>query len=185
MSGRKSLEEDSVFDRDERRLTVCLRRSLGGMAEPGNSGVAAHLYDYHRPTQRVGRGNTHSNACYSTNGELKKINLMKPQPTNTPETREPTKNHQILLSSRPSGEPLQDNFKLAETEIPKPGPGQILLRTIYLSLDPYMRGRMNAGQSYAPRVEIGEVMSGESVCQVIESNVPNYSPGDIVLAATP
>jgi NADPH-dependent curcumin reductase CurA len=109
---------------------------------------------------------------------------MKPQPTNTPETREPTKNLQILLSSRPSGEPSPDNFQLTEIEISKPGPGQMLLRTIYLSLDPYMRGRMNAGPSYAPRVEIGEVMGGQSVCQVVESNVPNYSPGDIVLSAT-
>jgi NADPH-dependent curcumin reductase CurA len=109
---------------------------------------------------------------------------MKPQPTNTPETREPTKNRQILLSSRPSGEPSQGNFQLGETEIPKPGPGQILLRTIYLSLDPYMCGRMNAGPSYAPPVEIGEVMGGQSVCQVVESNVANYYPGDIVLAAT-
>jgi NADPH-dependent curcumin reductase CurA len=109
---------------------------------------------------------------------------MKPQPTNTPETREPTKNHQILLSSRPSGEPSQDNFQLVETEIPKPGPGQMLLRTIYLSLDPYMRGRMNAGPSYAPRVEIGEVMGGQSVCEVVESNSANYHPGDIVSAAT-
>jgi NADPH-dependent curcumin reductase CurA len=109
---------------------------------------------------------------------------VKPQPTNTPEMREPTKNHQILLSSRPSGEPSKDNFRLAETEIPKPGPGQMLLRTIYLSLDPYMRGRMNAGPSYAPPVEIGEVMGGQSVCEVVESNVPNYNPGDIVLAAT-
>ena len=112
------------------------------------------------------------------------MNLKKPQPINTPETQEPTKNRQILLSSRPSGEPSQDNFQLAETEIPKPGPGQMLLRTIYLSLDPYMRGRMDAAPSYAPRVEIGEVMSGKSVCQVVESNVPNYYPGDIVLAAT-
>ena len=50
---------------------------------------------------------------------------MKPQPTNTPETREPAKNHQILLSSRPSGEPSQDNFQLTETEIPKPGPARM------------------------------------------------------------
>src|SRR4029077_17468502 len=107
---------------------------------------------------------------------------MKPQPTNTPETREPTKNRQILLSSRPSGEPSQDNFQLAETEIPKPGPGQILLRTLSLSLDPYMRGRMDAAPSYAPPVEIGEVMGGQSVCEVVESNVPNYYPDDIVLA---
>jgi NADPH-dependent curcumin reductase len=106
---------------------------------------------------------------------------MKLHPT---ETRESTKNHRILLSSRPSGEPSQDNFQLTEAEIPKPGPGQMFLRTIYLSLDPYMRGRMNAGRSYTSPVEIGEVMGGQSVCEVVESNVPNYSPGDIVLAAT-
>ena len=100
---------------------------------------------------------------------------MKPQPT---------KNQQILLGSRPSGEPTLDNFQLTATEIPKPGPGQMLLRTIYLSLDPYMRGRMNAGPSYAPPVEIGKVMSGQSICEVVESNLPNYYPGDIVLAAT-
>ena len=109
---------------------------------------------------------------------------MSPQPTNTSGRQEPAKNHQILLNSRPSGEPSQDNFQLAETEIPEPGPGQMLLRTIYLSLDPYMRGRMNAGPSYAPPVEIGEVMGGQSVCEVVESNVPSYHPGDIVLAAT-
>ena len=60
----------------------------------------------------------------------------------------------------------------------------MLLRTIYLSLDPYMRGRMNAGPSYAAPVEIGEVMVGQSVCEVVESNLPNYRSGDIVLAST-
>jgi NADPH-dependent curcumin reductase CurA len=60
----------------------------------------------------------------------------------------------------------------------------MLLRTIYLSLDPYMRGRMNAGPSYAPPVEIGEVMVGQSVCEVVESDVPNCHPGDLVLAAS-
>jgi NADPH-dependent curcumin reductase len=58
------------------------------------------------------------------------------------------KSRQILLGSRPRGEPTPDNFKLVETDMPEPGPGQMLLRTIYLSLDPYMRGRMNAGPSY-------------------------------------
>jgi hypothetical protein len=65
--------EDSVFDRDERRFTVRLRRSMGRMAEPGNSEVAADLHDYHRPTQRVGRGNTHSNACYSATGNPRPV----------------------------------------------------------------------------------------------------------------
>src|SRR6201993_1993193 len=109
---------------------------------------------------------------------------MNSQTTKTPQNVKRTKNRQILLASRPSGEPSQENFELAETEIPKPGPGQMLLRTIYLSLDPYMRGRMNAGPSYAPPVEIGEVMGGQSICEVVESNLPNYSPGDTVLAGT-
>jgi NADPH-dependent curcumin reductase CurA len=64
------------------------------------------------------------------------------------------KNRQILLASRPRGEPVPDNFKLVETDVPEPSPGQLLLRTIYLSLDPYMRGRMDAGLSYARPVEV-------------------------------
>jgi NADPH-dependent curcumin reductase len=94
------------------------------------------------------------------------------------------KNRQILLASRPHGEPTPDNFKLVEADVPEPGPGQMLLRTVYLSLDPYMRGRMNAGASYARPVEVGEVMEGRSVCQVVKSNTPHYKAGDIVLAGT-
>jgi NADPH-dependent curcumin reductase CurA len=94
------------------------------------------------------------------------------------------KNRQVLLASRPSGEPTPDNFRLVEAEIPRPGPGQMLLRTIYLSLDPYMRGRMNAGRSYAKPVEVGEVMEGRAVSQVVESNLPGYQVGDVVLAPT-
>jgi NADPH-dependent curcumin reductase len=93
-----------------------------------------------------------------------------------------TKNRQILLASRPSGEPSEENFKLVEVDIPMPGFGQMLVRTVYLSLDPYMRGRMHAGPSYAPPVEIGEVMEGRSVCEVIESNAQDFSPGDIIVA---
>lgn len=93
-----------------------------------------------------------------------------------------TTNRQILLASRPTGQPTADNFRLVETEIPSPRPGQILIRSIYLSLDPYMRGRMNAGKSYAQPVEIGEVMEGEAVGEVVESHVPGYAAGDLVLA---
>jgi len=93
-------------------------------------------------------------------------------------------NRQILLASRPSGEPTPDNFRLVQAEAPRPGPGQMLLRTIYLSLDPYMRGRMNAGPSYARPVEVGEVMEGRAVAEVVESNLPNYRPGDVVFAPT-
>jgi NADPH-dependent curcumin reductase len=71
------------------------------------------------------------------------------------------KNSQILLASRPRGEPTPDNFRLVETDVPQPGPGQMLLRTIYLSLDPYMRGRMNAGcGSRKPRRPAGSTQKG-------------------------
>jgi hypothetical protein len=94
------------------------------------------------------------------------------------------KNRQILLASRPRGEPSLENFKLVETAIPEAGPGQMLLRTIYLSLDPYMRGRMSEGPSYAPPVEVGGVMEGSAVCAVAQSNLPDYKAGDIVVAST-
>ena len=79
-------------------------------------------------------------------------------------------NRQILLAARPQGEPKESDLKLVETPVPDPGPGQMLLRTLYLSLDPYMRGRMNAGPSYAAPVEIGEVMTGATVSRVEASN---------------
>ena len=94
------------------------------------------------------------------------------------------KNRQILLASRPRSEPTPDGFRLVEAETPRPGPGQMLLRTVYLSLDPYMRGRMDAGPSHARPVEVGEVMGGGTVCEVVKSNLPQFRPGDIVLART-
>jgi NADPH-dependent curcumin reductase CurA len=94
------------------------------------------------------------------------------------------RNRQILLVSRPRGEPTPDNFKLVETDVPEPGPGQMLLRAIYLSLDPYMRGRMDGGPSYAKPVEVGEVMEGRAVCEVVKANFPQYKSGDIVVATT-
>jgi NADPH-dependent curcumin reductase CurA len=96
----------------------------------------------------------------------------------------PPLNRQILLASRPSGEPTPENFRLVESEASRPGPGQMLLRTLYLSLDPYMRGRMNAGPSYAKPVEVGGVMEGRAVAEVAESNLPGYQPGDVVFAPT-
>jgi NADPH-dependent curcumin reductase CurA len=91
-------------------------------------------------------------------------------------------NRQILLVSRPNGEPTLDNFGTVESEIPQPGPGQMLLRSIYLSLDPYMRGRMSAAKSYAPPVELGQVMEGRAVAEVVQSNLPGYQHGDVVFA---
>jgi NADPH-dependent curcumin reductase len=91
-------------------------------------------------------------------------------------------NRQIVLAERPHGEPKESDFKLVETPVPEPGPGQLLLRTLYLSLDPYMRGRMSAGPSYAAPTEIGQVMGGGTVCRVEESRAERFQVGDIVEA---
>jgi NADPH-dependent curcumin reductase len=91
---------------------------------------------------------------------------------------------QIVLAARPQGRPKPSDFRLEETPIPTPSEGQILLRVQYLSLDPYMRGRMDDRKSYATPVPLGGVMQGESVATVIASRHPNYSEGDIVLAQT-
>jgi NADPH-dependent curcumin reductase len=88
----------------------------------------------------------------------------------------------IVLASRPVGEPKPSDFRIEETAIPTPGDGQVLLRTIWLSLDPYMRGRMSDGPSYATPVPIGGVMEAGTVNEVIASNHPNFAKGDIVLA---
>lgn len=91
-----------------------------------------------------------------------------------------TRNLQIRLASRPNGEPTLHDFECVESEIPAVPDGQMLLRAIYLSLDPYMRGRMNAGKSYAAPVEVGDVMEGRTVAQVVESKLPGHQAGDIV-----
>ena len=90
------------------------------------------------------------------------------------------KNLQVLLASRPEGWVREDNFRIVETDIPRPREGEALVRNLYLSLDPYMRMRMDAGKSYAPPVEVGEVMVGGGVGEVMESRDPRLSKGDIV-----
>ena len=90
-------------------------------------------------------------------------------------------NRQVLLSARPDGFPKDTDFELVESPMPKPGPGQMLCQTVYLSLDPYMRGRMNAGASYAKGVDLGEVMGAGTVSQVVKSDLEGYAPGDLVL----
>ena len=93
-------------------------------------------------------------------------------------------NRQILLAARPVGEPKESDFNLVETDIPVPGDGDVLCRTIHLSLDPYMRGRMNDTKSYAEQVKIGEVMTGKVVAQVISTKCDGFDKGDYVLASS-
>lgn len=92
-------------------------------------------------------------------------------------------NQQIILASRPDGWVTPENFSLIESELPSPGPGQVLIQNLWLSLDPYMRGRISEAKSYARGVNIGERMVGETVGQVIASNAPALKVGDTVLAA--
>ena len=95
-----------------------------------------------------------------------------------------TENRRIVLASRPQGAPKPDNFRLETTAMPQPGEGQIALKTLFLSLDPYMRGRMNDAASYAAPVGIGEVMTGEVVGRVTASQAAGFAEGDLVAGRT-
>jgi NADPH-dependent curcumin reductase len=89
---------------------------------------------------------------------------------------------QVLLARRPVGEPQDDDFDFVTRDLPAPQEGELLLRVVYLSLDPYMRGRMSAVKSYAEPVEVGGVIEGGTVCEVLESRHPEFNAGDVVLS---
>lgn len=91
---------------------------------------------------------------------------------------------QIRLASRPHGEPQDSDVETVETELPELADGQVLLRTIYVSLDPYVRGRMSDAESYADPMQIGDVVVGGTVCEVVESRSDRRAVGDVVLAYT-
>jgi NADPH-dependent curcumin reductase len=90
-------------------------------------------------------------------------------------------NRQFLLVSRPAGEPTHDNFKLVESDLPELADGMVLVRHHYLSLDPYMRGRMNDARSYAPPQPLNKVMVGGTAGEVVASKHPAFAPGDHVV----
>ncbi len=87
----------------------------------------------------------------------------------------------VILRRRPVGAPDPDDFELRESKLPVPAAGEVLTRTIFLSIDPYMRGRLSDRPSYAPSVQIGEVMTGETIGEVIASADPRFAPGDIAV----
>jgi len=97
-------------------------------------------------------------------------------------TQTNTVNRQLVLAERPKGQPSKNTLRLVEAALPTPARNQMLLRTEFLSLDPYMRGRMSAAPSYAAPVEIGDVMVGGTVAQVVSSNVDGFAQGDYVLS---
>ncbi|HEX5325278.1 MAG TPA: NADP-dependent oxidoreductase [Acetobacteraceae bacterium] len=89
----------------------------------------------------------------------------------------------VVLRRRPSGSPQPDDFEFRDDPIPRPESGEVVTRTIWLSIDPYMRGRLSDRKSYAPSVQPGEVMTGETVGEVITSADPRFAPGDIAVGA--
>ena len=95
-----------------------------------------------------------------------------------------SKRRRIALAAHPQGAPQDSDFALLEDAVLSPGAGELLLRTIYLSLDPYMRGRMNPVKSYSPFVEVGETMVGGAVSEVLSSNVEGFAAGDVVFGYT-
>jgi hypothetical protein len=90
-------------------------------------------------------------------------------------------NRQVLLDNRPTGAVTRDNFRIVETPMPAPGDGEVLVRNEWLSLDPYMRGRMSDAKSYVKPVQVGEVMVGQTVGEVVDSRHPGFHKGDKVL----
>ena len=91
-------------------------------------------------------------------------------------------NKRVVLASYPEGWVTEGNFRIESAPIPKPGEGEVLVKNLWLSLDPYMRGRMSQQKSYVKGVEIGEVMTGETAGEVVESKHPKFKPGDKVTA---
>ena len=90
-------------------------------------------------------------------------------------------NRQITLAARPEGFPKDSDFALVESEVPSPGPGEVLVHAQWLSVDPYMRGRMSTARSYAKATGLGEPMTGQVVGEVVESNDSRFAPGDVVV----
>jgi len=91
-------------------------------------------------------------------------------------------NKRVVLASYPEGWVTEGNFRVETAPLPKPGEGEVLIKNLWLSLDPYMRGRISQQKSYVKGVEIGEVMSGETAGEVVESKHPKFKPGDKVTA---
>src|SRR3977135_1753539 len=88
-------------------------------------------------------------------------------------------NKEIRLANRPKGMPTLDNFQFVETSVPQPGDGEVLVRTLYISVDPYLRGRMREGRSYVAPFEVGDVISNSAIGHVVESRSPKVQTGDI------
>ena len=92
-----------------------------------------------------------------------------------------TQNRRVTLESRPVGFPTQEDFTVDEVEVGEPGPGEVLVRNLWVSVDPYQRGRMSTVKSYAKGLELGDVVTAQALGEVVSSQDPRYSPGDLVV----
>jgi NADPH-dependent curcumin reductase CurA len=90
-------------------------------------------------------------------------------------------NRRVTLAARPVGFPKDSDFAFDEVEVGEPGPGEVLVRALWVSVDPYQRGRMSEARSYAKSLELGDVITSQSLCEVVKSNDGRYSPGDLVV----
>jgi hypothetical protein len=90
-------------------------------------------------------------------------------------------NRRVTLAARPEGESRESDFAPDEAPVPEPGPGDVLVRAHYLSVDPYQRGRMSEARSYAKPLELGDVVTAQAVGEVVESHDGRFSPGDVVV----
>ena len=90
-------------------------------------------------------------------------------------------NRRVTLAARPVGYPKESDFALDEVDVPEPGPGEVLVRALWISLDPYQRGRMSTARSYARPLELGDVITSQNVGEVVDSRDPRYSAGDLVV----
>jgi NADPH-dependent curcumin reductase CurA len=90
-------------------------------------------------------------------------------------------NRRVTLAARPVGEPKESDFALDDAEMPSPGPGEVLARVLWVSVDPYQRGRMSQTRSYARSLELGDVMTAQAVGEVVESRDPRFAPGELVV----
>jgi NADPH-dependent curcumin reductase CurA len=91
-----------------------------------------------------------------------------------------TTSREVQLKSRPKGTPTRDNFEIVTVQVPDPGPGEVQVKNLWMTVDPYMRGRMNDVRSYAAPFQLGEAMQGGAIGEVVASNDPSLKPGDLV-----
>src|SRR5436190_3082490 len=107
--------------------------------------------------------------------------MENPRCTTCDAKRMAARNRRITLAARPAGFPKESDFALDETDVPEPEAGEVLVPVLYVSLDPYQRGRMNEAFSYAQPLELGDVITSQALGQVVESRDPRFEPGQLVI----